>query len=65
MKTKLVYWDHNLYVKVPKEYLKQLGWEQGDCLNIDLDFAFSKLEIYKTEEDEQEVLDVEADEDDD
>ncbi len=65
MKTKLVYWDDNLYIKIPKEYLKQLGWEQGEYLNIDLDFAFAKLEIYKTKEDEQEVLDVEADEDED
>ncbi len=63
MKTKLVYWDDNLYVKIPKDYLEQLNWKKDEILNIDLDFEYSKIEIFKKEEDQDDLMDREADED--
>ncbi len=62
MKTKLVYWDNELYIKIPKDFLNQLEWEKGDCVNVDLDFENMKLDIFKSN-DNEDVLAKEADED--
>lgn len=62
MKTKLVYWDNELYIKIPKDFLNQLQWEKGDCVNVDLDFENMKLDVFKSD-DKEDVLAKEADED--
>ena len=62
MKTKLVYWDNELYIKIPKNFLNQLEWEKGDCVNVDLDFENMKLDVFKSD-DKEDVLAKEADED--
>ncbi len=62
MKTKLVYWDNELYIKIPKDFLNQLEWEKGDCVNVDLDFENMKLDVFKSD-DKEDVLAKEADED--
>ena len=62
MKTKLVYWDNELYIKIPKDFLNQLEWEKGDCVNVDLDFENMKLDIFKSN-DNEDVLAKEANED--
>lgn len=62
MKTKLVYWDNELYIKIPKDFLNQLEWEKGDCVNVDLDFENMKLDIFKSK-DNEDILAKEADED--
>ena len=62
MKTQLILHDGEYYINLPAEFIEQLDWYENDIVNIDLDLAFSKIEIFK-KGDETEELDAESDED--
>lgn len=63
MKTQLMLDDDNFFIIIPDDLIKDMGWLEDDILNIDFDAAFTKLEISKDEDDEEEILDIEAEQD--